>query len=276
MKLNQIAGMNLHYMRYPLGYFLDSMERLEITSIELWGGFPHFYAEDMSLSNANSLKKNLIDRGIKLVCYTPEQIMYANNIASADADVLERSMVYYEKNIELAASLESKYMLITAGTGPYNEPTGSYREIAQQSLAQLASAAETLGVILLLEPLQLFESNLVNTSVELKNMLDVIGSPNIKGMLDLVGMHANKETISDYMENLGEIVHVHVVDGSPSGHLIPGSGQLPLDEYIKEIDSLGYKGYYSLELCSSAYFKNPHRAAAESINYLKKTFTQEK
>jgi fructoselysine 3-epimerase len=270
MKIEQITGMNLHYLRYSLDYFLDSMEKLEIPNIELWGGFPHFYAEDVSLVDAKELKRKITDRKLQLVCYTPEQLMYANNIASQNAAVRKRSLTYYENNIELAAELGTNYMLMTAGTGPFDEETAPYWEIARESLTRLSSKANQAGVTLLLEPLQAFESNIINHSDQLKTMLQEVNSPSLKGMLDLVGMHASGEGIHDYLTNIGEICHVHLIDGTPSGHIIPGEGQLPLKEYIRQISEHGYKGYYSLELCSSKYFPDPHQAVAASLEYVKK------
>jgi fructoselysine 3-epimerase len=270
MKIEQLAGMNLHYLRYSLDYFLDSMEKLEIPNIELWGGFPHFYAEDVSLADAKALKRKITDRKLQLVCYTPEQLMYANNIASKSAAVRKRSLTYYENNIELAAELGTNYMLMTAGTGPFNEEAAPYWEISCESLARLASKAEQAGVTLLLEALQKFESNIINRSDQLKIMLQEVNSPSLKGMLDLVGMHARGEGIQDYLTNIGEICHIHLIDGTPTGHIIPGEGQLPLKEYIRQITEVGYEGYYALELCSSKYFLDPHQAVAASLEYVKK------
>jgi fructoselysine 3-epimerase len=270
MKIEQITGMNLHYLRYSLDYFLNSMEKLEIPNIELWGGFPHFYAEDVSLADAKELKRKLTARNLHLVCYTPEQLMYANNIASKSAAVRKRSLDYYEKNIELASELGTNYMLMTAGTGPFDEQVAPYWEIARESLARLSSKAEQAGVTLLLEALQNFESNIINRSDQLKIMLQEVNSPSLKGMLDLVGMHASGEGIQDYLQNIGEICHIHLIDGTPSGHIIPGEGQLPLKQYIRQINDFGYEGYYGLELCSSKYFPDPHHAVAASLEYVKK------
>lgn len=270
IKLEQITGMNLHYLRYSLDYFLDSMEKLEVSSVELWGGFPHFYEGDVTLSDAKEIKKKITDRKLNLVCYTPEQLMYANNIASKSTLVRNRSLAYYEKNIELASILGTNYMLMTPGTGLFDEEIMPYWEISRESLARLAYKAEQVGVTLLLEPLQAFESNIINTSSQLKLMLEEINSPNLKGMLDLVGMHACGERIQDYLTNISEIVHIHLIDGAPSGHLIPGSGELPLIEDIRQLSDSGYTGHYALELCSSKYYPDPHQAVAASLEYVKK------
>lgn len=41
LKRTQIAGMNCHYIRYSLKYFLEQQAKLGIESVALWGGAPH-------------------------------------------------------------------------------------------------------------------------------------------------------------------------------------------------------------------------------------------
>ena len=43
LKREQIAGMNIHYLFYPLEYFLDAQVRAGIQTIEFWLGTPHFF-----------------------------------------------------------------------------------------------------------------------------------------------------------------------------------------------------------------------------------------
>ncbi len=41
--IKQLAAMNMHYARYSLDYFFDSIARLGFDRFELWGGAPHFF-----------------------------------------------------------------------------------------------------------------------------------------------------------------------------------------------------------------------------------------
>ncbi|WP_342048592.1 sugar phosphate isomerase/epimerase family protein [Bacillus sp. OTU530] len=268
--INQIAGMNLHYLRFPLEYFLNSMVKYEITNIELWGGYPHLYAEDVTLFELGKIRKKIEERNLKLVCYTPEQIMYANNIAAREPDVRKRSLAYYLKNIEIAAELGTSMMLITPGWGYYNEPIEAAWNTSRQSLAILGGRARELGVTLLLEPLQPFESNLITNLQQLKQILQELDMESIRGMLDIVAMAVAGDTISDYFQQLDHIRHIHLIDGNPSGHLVCGHGTLPLEQYVSEIASYDYSGYVSLELASSRYYTEPDQALAQSLEHVKR------
>ncbi len=39
----KVAGMNITFKHYPIQYFLDCMDQLGISRIELWAGEPHLY-----------------------------------------------------------------------------------------------------------------------------------------------------------------------------------------------------------------------------------------
>lgn len=269
VSMDRIAGMNLHYIRYSLDYFLDDMVKNDIPNIELWGGFPHLYTEDATLSELKKLNKGIKARDLNLVCYTPEQLMYANNIASHEADVRKRSIDYYTENIEIAAELESPYMLMTAGTGAFEDGKEPAWNRSRESLRILSEKATTAGIVLLLEPLQPFESNLINNKKELQTMLKEVGSNSLEGMLDLVAMHVSGDEVTDYFNELESVRHIHFIDGAPAGHLALGEGTLPLTDYLKEIQGFGYEGYFSLELASSKYYIDPSQALKTSMDYLK-------
>ena len=43
IKINQLAGMNIHYLFYSLKEFFAYQQKIGISSVELWGGAPHFF-----------------------------------------------------------------------------------------------------------------------------------------------------------------------------------------------------------------------------------------
>jgi hypothetical protein len=46
IKINQLAGMNIHYLFYSLKeFFFAYQQKIGISSVELWGGAPHFFID---------------------------------------------------------------------------------------------------------------------------------------------------------------------------------------------------------------------------------------
>ena len=61
--MEQLAGMNCHYVRHSLDYFLDSMCKLGIKNIELckWRAY---FAEFFTAATVKDLRKKIEDRGL--------------------------------------------------------------------------------------------------------------------------------------------------------------------------------------------------------------------
>jgi len=266
---SQITGMNFHYLHYPLDYFLDSMVRYQFEQIELWGAAPHCYVEDLSLSDINRIKRNIVSRELRVVCFTPEQCMYPINLAAKEKEIRERSVRYFQKSMEASVELEAPMVLATAGWGYRNEQREEAWKRACDSLQQLAAFAEQMGVVLALEPLQRTESNLICDLASLVEMLESIRSPSVKGMVDTVAMAVEGEEMGSYFERLqDDFLHIHFVDGKPGGHLAWGDGNLPLKSYLDTVQKYNYSGALTLEFTSPKYLENPDQAVEATLRQL--------
>jgi protein FrlC len=269
IKRSQITGMNFHYLHYPLNYFLDAMVNYRFEQIELWGAAPHLYVEDLSLSAVRQIRREIKQRELKVVCFTPEQCMYPINLAAKEVEIRERSIGYFKKSMDAAIELEAPLVLVTAGWGYRNESRVEAWSRTQDSLEQLTAYAQKQGIVLVLEPLQKIESNLICTLPDLKEMLDAIPSPYLKGMVDTIPLAVEGEELAGYFEQLqADFVHIHFIDGNPEGHLAWGDGSLPLETYINTLVNYNYNGALTLEFTSSQYLLNPNEAIEKSLRNL--------
>ncbi|MEH7436245.1 TIM barrel protein [Neobacillus drentensis] len=266
---DQITGMNFHYKHYPLEYFLDAMVRYEFKNIELWGASPHFYVEEMSLHDIRRVKKEIDRRDLSVVCFTPEQCVYPINLAAKEKRIRENSIQYFIKSAEAAKELEAPLMLVTPGWGYENEDRLEAWKRTIDSLERLTSVVAKLDVTLAFEPLTRVESNLVHDAKSLKAILDEVGSPYLKGMIDTIPMALANEDFLDYHNLLhDDLVHIHFIDGKPEGHLVWGDGVLPLQKYIDQLSEIGYKGFLTLEYTSYQYVQTPDAAIERSLEVL--------
>ncbi|MGG1679341.1 TIM barrel protein [Neobacillus sp. NRS-1170] len=269
LKRSQLTGMNFHYLHYPLEYFFDAMVKYEFEQIELWGASPHLYVEDLSLAEVRRIKGEVDQRGLKVVCFTPEQCMYPINLAAKEPVIRERSIAYFKKSVETAVELAAPMVLVTAGWGYRNENREEALKRSRDSLEQLTAFASNQGVVLALEPLQKIESNLICTLSDLVEMLESIPSPYLKGMVDTIPLSVEGEELSSYFERLGEdFVHIHFIDGKPGGHLAWGDGNLPLAKYLNTLAEYNYEGALTLEFTSSQYLLDPNAAIEKSLRTL--------
>lgn len=263
----QITGMNFHYLHYPFEYFLDAMVHFEFQQIEVWGAAPHMYVEDLSIQDIRRIRGEIHQRELSVVCFTPEQCMYPINLAAKETEIRERSIRYFQKSIDSAVELEAPMVLVTAGWGYRNENSEEALKRSKASLGILSNYAEKEGIVLALEPLQKVESNIVNTLPDLKECLNEISSPFLKGMVDTIPMSVEGENLATYFDQL-ELAHIHFIDGKPTGHLAWGDGNLPLESYIQTLVQHDYKGALTLEFTSTEYLLNPNEAIEKSLETL--------
>lgn len=266
---SQITGMNFHYVKYTFEYFLDSMVKHQFQNIEVWGGAPHFYLEDLTLVDIRRVKQAIDSRGLKVVCFTPEQCMYPINIAAKEERMRNRSILYFKKAMDVAVEIGAPMVLVTVGSGYYNEmPSGAWNR-AVDALHELVAYAEKVGVMLALEPLQRCESDVIHRVSTLSLMIQTVNSPMLKGMLDTVATASVGDELESYFEVLGDdLVHMHFIDGNPTGHLVWGDGNLPLERYLEILKRYDYQGALTLEIGGSRYFVDPDMATKRSLKQL--------
>ncbi|GAA2675056.1 MULTISPECIES: sugar phosphate isomerase/epimerase family protein [Nonomuraea] len=264
LTLQQLTGSNFAYQQLPFERFLDDAAALGRERLELWGIAPQFHIPQVSDAEARAVRRSARARGLSVHCLTPEQVMYPVNVASPVTWLRAASIAMFRRAAELAAELGAELLLLTPGRGFEDEPLEAAWRRSVDAVGEIAAYAETLGVACVLEPLQRVESNLVNDSRTLARMLDEIGSSNVGAVLDTVGMAVAGESVDDYFDSLGDRVrHVHLVDGSPAGHLAWGDGRLPLAEYLTALERRGYGGRMTFELFGDGTYAFDPRPVVE-------------
>ncbi|GAA2375172.1 TIM barrel protein [Nonomuraea africana] len=249
LSLQQLTGSNFGYQHLPFERFLDDAADLGRERLELWGIAPHFHVPQVSDAEARAVRRAAASRGLGVHCLTPEQVSYPVNVASPVTWLRAASIAMFRRAAELGAELGAELLLLTPGRGFEDEPLEAAWRRSVDAIGEITAYAGTLGVACVLEPLQRVESNLVNDSRTLARMLDEIGSPNLGAVLDTVGMAVAGEGVDDYFDSLGDRVrHVHLIDGSPAGHLAWGDGELPLAAYLSALERRGYGGHMTFEL----------------------------
>lgn len=266
----RFAVMNNAYAAYSFEYFLDSMERLGLTKIDLWGGAQHVNAHAIRSQAVRALKARLKERGMRVVAYTPELLAYPYNFASPDDVVRRESVRYAVKNLQISAELESPLMLVSPGWGLQDVPIEQSRAWSDECLVSIADAARRYGVKLVLEHLTPQSSNLLTSCTAVADAVKRIGHAMLGAVLDLGQMSLFGETVADYVDALGDkLWHVHIMDGDPSRHLAFGDGILPLSDYHAQLLDSGYDGFFALEINDGRYAAHPHEALQQSIDALR-------
>lgn len=275
--LNDFAVMTPSYQQYSFDYVLNSLQEIGIRNIDFWGGTPHFCHFDYSDKEAQvylkELRKKAEDRGMKFVIYTPETLAYPYSIADPNVKTVDRTIDFFRTSMDDALTLGTNRLFINTGTGLRDYPVEKSMDICIRAIRKICDDAESKGIIMMLEQLQPYESNLCTDIIGIKKIIDSVDSPNLKICVDLVAMDVAKENLEMYYDTFGEekIGFIHFSD---SHHEICGSGNLPLQEYIRTLEKHDYSSFVDLEINDSIYWFDPHDAHKQTVDYLK-TFIPE-
>jgi len=129
----------------------------------------------------------------------------------------------------------------------------------------VAAYAAERGVELVVEPINRYETNFLNTVAEALAFLDEVAAPNVGLLFDT--FHANIEEPSlaaSLRAASPRLRHVHVAD---SNRWAPGSGHLDFAAIIATLRALGYDGWLSAEILPLP--GNAEQAAAQTIAHLR-------
>ncbi|RGE21955.1 sugar phosphate isomerase/epimerase [Leucobacter sp. wl10] len=264
LSLVQVSGSNFSYQHRPLDECFDDLAALGRTAVELWGIAPQLHVPWLSDAEARAVRRGAAARGLEIVCFTPEQVIYPVNIASPDSRLRAASIAMFKRAAELAVELGAPRLFLTPGRGFEGEPVDAARRRAIDALGEICGYAGRLGLECLLEPLQRVESNLVNSAADAARALADVAAPNLGVALDTVAMAVAGDTVDGCFAALGDRVrHVHLVDGAPAGHLAWGDGELPLAEILRALDRNGYEGWMTVELFGDGGYALDPRPALE-------------
>lgn len=133
-----------------------------------------------------------------------------------------------------------------------------------EAVGECSAAAKPYGVRLALEPINRYETTLINNASEGLKLIQEVGADNFGLLLDTFHMNIEEANIEASIQICGErIFHFHVAD---SNRWYPGGGHLDFGSILKELASTGYQGWVSGEFIAQP---DASTAARKSIEYLK-------
>jgi sugar phosphate isomerase/epimerase len=113
------------------------------------------------------------------------------------------------------------------------------------ALRRCAKTAKKEGVTLCLEPINHYETSLINTVDSGLDLIEKVGMENFGLLLDTFHMNIEEANFSQSIQKAGKrIFHFHVAD---SNRMHPGAGHINFQEILQALLSIGYNGFISGE-----------------------------
>jgi sugar phosphate isomerase/epimerase len=211
--------------------------------------------------------------GEKKAKSSPLPVTAANMLVPASMKItgpdvhLGPMLEYLSRVIKRAKKVGIKTLVFGSG-GARNAPKGLDPTRAQEQILAFAriaaDVAKHAGVMIVLEPLNKGECNIINTVAEARWYVKKIDHPNFRLLVDSYHLWVENEPLENVAEAMPWIAHVHVAD--KDGRTAPGeSGKADYRPLFHVLKSGGYDGGMSVEATS---FDIPGRGAAV-LQYLK-------
>jgi D-psicose/D-tagatose/L-ribulose 3-epimerase len=205
--------------------------------------------EDPELIDGEKVKKALEENGLEaVVCgaFGPTR-----DLTNEDTAMHLNCFKYIEASMKLCNTWNADIFV-----GPMYSAVGKARmvppeqrkrewELAVKNLKKVCDMAASHGLQIALEPLNRFESDLVNTAKDVVKLINDINHSAAKVLLDGFHMNIEEPDIQEAIKLAGDkLVHVQV---SENYRGTPGTGQTRWQDYKKGLEAINYRGVISIE-----------------------------
>jgi sugar phosphate isomerase/epimerase len=196
----------------------------------------------------------------------------AGKIVGPEADPA-RLRRYVDTALDRAAAVGGKIIVFGSG-GARQVPEGFGRDAAERQIREFlgvcADAAERTGVVVVVEPLNTSECNIINTVAEGAEYVYGVARPGVRNLADTYHMEKDDEPLSAIVDFADVLAHTHTAD---TGRFAPGTGSYDHVAFFRALEAANYDARLSIECTwkefaqevgpALAYLRAAHAAARQ-------------
>lgn len=220
-------------------------------------------------ADTSTLCEQVAEAGLETVAVGTGAITLNDRLTllSPDTTTRRRAAVRLREVIDFSAAIGSPLVTIGGFRGHYQEVDGKTRlELLTEILRHASEEAAEKGVRLVVEPLNRYETDVINNVQEGLDLIDRVGQRSLGLLLDTFHMNIEEASLPKAFRLAGEhgrLWHVHLGD---SNRLAPGLGHIDFSEISRTLCEIGYDSYLSAELLPRP---NPDEAASLMLRHMR-------
>lgn len=243
--------------------------------------------EDPDIIDAGEVKSALDKHGLEaVVCgaFGPTR-----DLTHEDPAVHQQCFDYLDALMDLCEAWDTDFI-----AGPMYSAVGKTRmlppdkrkaewELAVRNLRKVAEKAGDRDLKLAIEPLNRFESDLVNTTEDALQLVNDIDHPAANIMVDGFHMSIEERSLEEAIKVAGDkLIHVQV---SENYRGTPGTGQTNWESFRRGLEAVNYEGALTIESFTSdnqeladavciwkPFADDQDQLAEEGLAFIEKTF----
>ncbi len=221
-------------------YLIDKVKEMGLDFIEI----PLMSLETF---DAKAVRERLQHVGLGAV--TSTVLLDGTDITSDDPDERANGVAYLEACVRATSEIGAQSfsgVIYSQHVKPYDHRPGEQLwQYSAESLRPIAKLARTLDVTVGLEPVNRYESCLLNTCEQGLRLKEMIGEDNVKIHLDTYHMNIEEKSFYEATKLAGkDLIHYHFCENDRG---IPGSGLVNWDGIFRALADIDYQGYAALE-----------------------------
>ncbi|TCM35319.1 hydroxypyruvate isomerase family protein [Kribbella sp. VKM Ac-2568] len=248
-RLRYAVNCSILFTELPLLERPEAARSAGFDAVEFWWPFDSGLPGD---AEVDAFERAIRDAGVQLV---------GLNFAAGDLPGGDRGLVSWpQRSLEfrdniavtlgIGERLECRAFNALYGNRVEGVAPAEQDELAAENLALAATAAGSFGATVLVEPVSGADRYPLRTAADAVDVITRVeresGVTSLGLLADLYHLTVNGDDVSKAITTYAErIAHVQVADAP--GRNEPGTGEIPIDQYLGELRAAGYDGWVGLE-----------------------------
>jgi len=217
--------------------------------------------------DVRELGELLADYGVQLSALATGRVFLEDNLSLTDTDETRRGLAIgrIQEAIDYAAQFAAPVIIgLVRGIVGSGDRRAAL-ELLAQGVRECADYGARKQTYLLVEPINRYETKLLNSAEETLALLDLIGRPNVKILLDCFHMNIEEVSMGDTVRRVGDrLGYFHIAD---SNRWAPGLGHIDYSDVVAALNDINYNGWLSAEILP---LPDDFSAARQALNFVKR------
>jgi len=186
---------------------------------------------------------------VGLGAVTSTVLLGGTDITSEDPDIRDKGVEYLKDCVRATSAIGARsfsgVIYSQHVKALRNRPDEKLWKYSADCLRTVARVAKGSGVEIGLEPVNRYESCLINTCEQALRLKAMIGEDNVKIHLDTYHMNIEEKSFYEATKRAGaDLMHYHLCENDRG---IPGTGLVDWDGIFKALAEMNYQGNAALE-----------------------------
>ena len=238
-----MEGFGVHTSMWTMHWDREGAERTIPAAAAYKMDFIEIALLDTSIVDAEHTRDLLAKHEMRAVCSLglPEENWASVNPAGA----IEHLKDAMDKTAEMGGEALSGVTYGGIGERTGVPPTQAEYDNIARALEAAAKHAKSLGIAFGIEPVNRYETHLINTGWQAVEMIERVGADNIFVHLDTYHMNIEEKGAGNGILDARE--HLRYIHLSESDRGTPGEGTCDWDEIYATLAAIGFKGGLAME-----------------------------